>query len=190
MTEELIVQHCSPTLAGIKTGNMFSVSFDSGDDMVAELRDINRLLTRKGLRAIPFRKQGSGCLLYIFRPDRLERDLAEPRALSILRQKGYRVRSVSGCIAQLADRLRVSGEFPHEIGLFLGYPPEDVKGFIESSTLSDGASRGAKLTGYWKVYGDVQKAEKLFERFDRCTRAYRLALSRGISLEQLIVNRR
>ena len=24
-----------------------------------------------------------------------------------------------------------SGEFPHEVGLFLGYPPEDVKGFID-----------------------------------------------------------
>ena len=24
-----------------------------------------------------------------------------------------------------------SGEFPHEVGLFLSYPPEDVKGFID-----------------------------------------------------------
>ena len=24
-----------------------------------------------------------------------------------------------------------SGEFPHEVGLFLSYPPEDVKGFDE-----------------------------------------------------------
>ncbi|MBR3052947.1 MAG: DUF3793 family protein [Firmicutes bacterium] len=187
MTDELIVKHCSPTLAGIKTGNLFSVSFDSDRDMVEEIRGINRILTPRGLRAIPFRKSGSHFLLYVFRPDKLAEDLSEPRALNILREKGYRIRSVSGCVAQLADRICGTGGFPHEIGLFLGYPPEDVKGFIDSTSCGCGASRGAKLTGYWKVYGDVQKAADCFARFDRCTKAYRAALSRGRSLEQLIV---
>ena len=187
MTDELIVKHCSPPLAGIKTGSLFSVTFDSDKDMVEELRSINRILTPKGLRAIPFRKNSSNFLLYIFRPDRLAKDLSEPRALNILRDKGYRVRSVSGCVAQLADRICGPEDFPHEIGLFLGYPPEDVKGFIDSTSCGYGASRGAKLTGYWKVYGDVRKAADCFARFDRCTKAYRAALSRGRSLEQLIV---
>ena len=46
------------------------------------------------------------------------------------------------------------GEFPHEVGLFLGYPPEDVEGFIENKACS------CKLTGYRKVYSDEEKAKK------------------------------
>lgn len=45
-----------------------------------------------------------------------------------------------------------SGEFPHEVGLFLSYPPEDVKGFI------DHRANDFKCAGLWKVYGDEEKA--------------------------------
>ena len=36
-----------------------------------------------------------------------------------------------------------SGEFPHEVWLFLSYPPEDVKGFI------DHRASGFKCAGLW-----------------------------------------
>ena len=48
----------------------------------------------------------------------------------------------------LIRRLQDEAEFPHEIGLFLSYPPEDVQGFI------DHHARDFKLSGLWKVYGD------------------------------------
>ena len=33
MSEELIVRHCSPTLAGIKTGSLFSSEYSSEDEV-------------------------------------------------------------------------------------------------------------------------------------------------------------
>ena len=48
------------------------------------------------------------------------------------------------CLARLIERLKDADEFPHEIGLFLGYPPEDVEGFIQEPN-------GQKYTGIWKV---------------------------------------
>ena len=33
MSEDIIVRHCSPTLAGMKTGNMFSCPFADEDEM-------------------------------------------------------------------------------------------------------------------------------------------------------------
>ena len=181
MTDELIVKHCSPTLAGIKTGNLFSVSFDSDRDMVEEIRGINRILAPRGLRAIPFRKSGNHFLLYVFRPDKLAEDLSEPRALNILREKGYRIRSVSGCVAQLADRICGTGGFPHEIGLFLGYPAEDVKGFIEKG------AGCCKCCGYWKVYGNEDEAQKTFEQYRKCTRVYCECWGRHGSIGKLTV---
>ena len=74
-----------------------------------------------------------------------------------------------------------SGEFPHEVGLFLSYPPEDVKGFIENRAAK------SKCTGHWKVYGDERRTRALFEKYDRCTRIYWDLWQAGHTLDTLIV---
>ena len=72
-------------------------------------------------------------------------------------------------------------DFPHEIGLFLSYPPEDVKGFIENRAAK------SKCTGHWKVYGDERRTRALFEKYDRCTRIYWDLWQAGHTLDTLIV---
>ena len=74
-----------------------------------------------------------------------------------------------------------SGEFPHEVGLFLSYPPEDVKGFIENRAAN------AKCTGVWKVYGDEEQARQTFARYRACTECYHAQWCSGKSVEQLTV---
>ena len=74
-----------------------------------------------------------------------------------------------------------SGEFPHEVGLFLSYPPEDVKGFI------DHRANNFKCTGPWKVYGDEEKARSLFAKYKKCTEIYCALWQSGSKLEQLAV---
>ena len=74
-----------------------------------------------------------------------------------------------------------SGEFPHEVGLFLSYPPEDVKGFI------DHRANGFKCAGLWKVYGDEEKARSLFAKYKKCTEIYCALWQSGSKLEQLAV---
>lgn len=51
-------------------------------------------------------------------------------------------------------------EFPHEIGAFLEYPVEDVRGFLENK------GENFLYSGYWKVYHNPSKTIKLFEYFD------------------------
>ena len=81
----------------------------------------------------------------------------------------------------MATRIRALREFPHEIGLFLSYPPEDVAGFIENK------ARNCKCCGCWKVYGDEEKAKETFRRFRRCTEEYCRLWNNGYSLSQLAV---
>lgn len=47
MSEELLVRHCSPTLAGMKTGNLFACSFPNEDEMKECVRCWNRTLKKK-----------------------------------------------------------------------------------------------------------------------------------------------
>ena len=59
MSEELVVRQCAPTLAGIKTGSLFSCPCDSPEELRQEVRRINRLLAGKGLCLLPLRFDGS-----------------------------------------------------------------------------------------------------------------------------------
>lgn len=179
MSEEIIVKYCSPTLAGIKTGSLFSAAFASRKEQVETLRGWNALLRRKGLRVIPFWCKNGRTAVYIYRVSRLNDDLKNTDIRRILTARGYDCDRPERCVARLARRLKSGGEFPHEIGLFLGYPPEDVSGFINKDK--------CKLSGVWKVYGDKRRAEKIFARYKKCTKIYSELFHKGKSVERLTI---
>ncbi len=177
MSEELIVRHCAPTLANLKTGSLFVCPITDRPSFFSSLRSLNELLVPKGLRALPLRIREHSALVYLYRPSRLKKDLEDPAAIKILQDHGY---SCYGkCLPKLIERVRASEEFPHEIGLFLGYPPEDVQGFLDH--------RPCKCSGCWKVYGDENKAKKTFDLYKKCERVYCQQLARGIDIERLTV---
>ncbi len=181
MPEQVLIDQCSPTLAGLKTGNMFPVSTEPGQDICDEVRRLNRLLGAKGIRVVLLKETDKKALLYLYRPDLLERDLGRPEARRILMENGYSCGSTGKCIAQLIRHMAEDDHFPHEVGLFLGYPPEDVESFMRDSR------RGVKCTGCWKAYGNEEEARKTFARFRKCRDVYRRELSKGRSLLQLTV---
>ena len=181
MPEEVLVNHCSPTLAGLKTANMFVCSFASDRELKDDMRLWNHRLAKRGVRLLPLRYRQDKALIYVYRPSRLALDLKNAQAKRLLTEKGYCTESSGRAIAGLIHRLKTSAEFPHEIGLFLGYPPEDVQGFI------DNRAEGCKCVGTWKVYGDVKAAERTFCRFRKCTEIYRQQWAGGISIERLTV---
>ena len=180
MTDEYLIRHCAPTLACIKTGNLFSCPFSCRDSMNVFVRDLNSRMGKKGLRVLPLRyKNGSG-LIYVYRPDMLEQDLNNPHASSLLNSCGYHCKNGNYCIRKLIARLAEEEEFPHEIGLFLSYPPEDVYGFIHHKN-------EAKCCGCWKVYGDVDAAQRTFARYKKCSDLYMRLWNQGYCIEQLTV---
>ena len=108
-------------------------------------------------------------LVLIYRRDILECALADDGGEGVLASLGYPVPDVSGCLECLKARYKIA--FPHEIGIFLGYPPDDVRRFMECP-MSE-----CIMSGYWKVYGDVCKARSAVRRFRRAERdAARLLL--------------
>lgn len=180
MSDQYIAKYCAPTLAGIKTGSLFTAAYTDRKELSREIRELNGVLTKRGLRAIPLRLSRKRALIYLYRPDALSRDLCSPEALAILRARGYRDGDPGLCLKRLIRRFRETDEFPHEVGLFLSYPPEDVRGFMENP------HGGYKCVGFWKVYGDKERAEQVFARYRRCTEALCRAAAGGKKLESLI----
>lgn len=181
MSDDIIIRHCSPTLAGIKNGSLFSCEYTDREELLRDIRRLNRLLSPKGLRVIPLKYMQQRVLIYVYRPHGLEQELANREAFRILEEAGYEDSSPDRCVIRLINRLRRSEEFPHEIGLFLSYPPEDVEGFIANR------GRKAKLTGQWKVYGNEQAARVRFTAYEKCTKILCERRASGFSIEDLTV---
>lgn len=179
MSDEYLIRHCAPTLACIKTGSLFSCPYESREAMNSFVRRLNGRVMNKGLRVLPLRYKNGNGLIYVYRPEKLEQDLKDTCACSLLESCGYACKNANYCIRKLISRLSEE-EFPHEIGLFLSYPPEDVYGFIHHRS-------EAKCSGCWKVYGDVEAAKRTFDRYRKCSDLYLRLWNEGYCIEQLTV---
>ena len=128
-----LIEHGSPTLAGLKPASLFRVQPEDEADFVAQFQACRQELEGHGLVLTLLkgcRKTGA-YLVYLYRKAELDALLGQEEHADFLREMGYEPWEDSrGCLRQLAARLCLEGEFPHEIGVFLGYPLADVKGFI------------------------------------------------------------
>ena len=85
-------------LAGIKTGSLFPCPCEDREALLADIRQLNRRLSPKGLCLLPIRFLAGQALLYLYRPAELRRDA---RASELLRQAGYGYESCVHCVACL-----------------------------------------------------------------------------------------
>ena len=182
MPEKVLIENCSPTLAGIKPASLVSLRYESREQANEDIRKMNReIFVAKGLCAVPLRYSKDSVLLLIYRPAALEKRLADGRVREYLEQYGYVCSSIARCISKLSERICECSEFPHEIGIFLGYPLGDVIGFTQHR------DTGCKCTGYWKVYGDEVSAQRTFARYRACTACYLRSWRKGASMDSLTV---
>ncbi|HIY08655.1 MAG TPA: DUF3793 family protein [Firmicutes bacterium] len=178
--EELLAFHCAPALAGIKAANLVSCPRQLVEDPEELVAQYGRTLGSRGIHLRILCRCPKGTLILVYREDRLARCLARPAAVRLLVQAGYPVGTVEELLDHLSRRMaRRQGTFPHEIGLFLDYPPVDVIGFLRHG------GKGCKLCGHWKVYGDAESARRQFQRYDRCRAALTQRVRQGYSLAQL-----
>ena len=77
ISEELLIFHCSPTMAGLKTGNLFNCPVKSNRMFLENIRKMNRRLIPRGVRIVPLKNMGQRVLVYMYRPDRLREDLSD-----------------------------------------------------------------------------------------------------------------
>ena len=121
-------------------------------------------------------------LIYVYRPSMLFKAVNNDDVWNILSSYGYIERNMQACIKALKERLMTQPCFPHEIGLFLGYPVEDVKEFIFNK------GQNCKCCGVWKVYCNEQESVRTFARFKKCSEVYQKVFTGGRTLNQLTVN--
>ena len=140
-------------------------------------------LRRFGVRVSLLGWREGRAMLLVWRPCRIRRLLSGTDVRPFLAKN--RLPSRSGALmGEIRRRLRAyygnRASFPHEIGFVLGYPIEDVDGFM-----SDGG-QGARACGRWKVYGNVDEALRRFKELEREELRIKRLYSEGTPLRGLL----
>lgn len=154
----------APTLAGIKPATL--LAFTSGG------RDLHGLWGRfkheaaalLALEYFELVRAATRTLVLFYRRGALEKQLADPGIASFLTDLGYET-GASPADTLLDLRGRSGSTFPHEIGVLLGIPVEDVRSFMEHG------GKDCLCSGYWKVYHDPARAGRIFRAYDRARNA-------------------
>ena len=131
--ESVMGYHCSPVLMGMKPANLVSFSKEKMPELPEIISDYEESLEREGIRMEIICGCRKHYLLLVYRPDMLQEYLKQDEARKLLLQDGYNIdSSLDEMIARLKERFFHKTEFPHEIGLFLGYPilKQKFPGFI------------------------------------------------------------
>lgn len=175
---EVIANQCAPVLTDVKPSNLLILTNEEEEAFLQmeELPGISRLCLYEG-------EHKSTWLLC--RRDRLESELVWPQTGEFLKQYGYRMvqESLDEKLLRLQYRFAEYKEgrqpFPHEMGVFLGYPLGDVKGFIEHH------GKEYLCSGYWKVYRDEQKAKSTFQLYQSVRDAVLQLIMAGSNLYEI-----
>ncbi|MDR3075393.1 MAG: DUF3793 family protein [Candidatus Methanoplasma sp.] len=179
MMERKVVEHCSPTLAGIKCGSLFKYSDRMGAS--EEVRRLNGLLNPRGISVRIIYSCACRDLVLVYRENKIMERLSSPEISGLLHLMGYDCCDIHSCLTRLTEKMNSGGTIPPEIGIFLGYPLEDVLGFMEYG------GRYSKTMGCWKVYGDEECAVRTFAKYKKCRDIFLKKYEAGSSITKLAV---
>ena len=183
--EESLIRYAAPTLAGVKVSTLYNHRFQDLRDCRESIRKYNHQLNHKGLFIELMRHDKDFYLLYVYREKQLWNILNNKDIRLFLKEYGhfeFEEKNNALCyINLLKERLEAGRGFPHEMGIFLGYPLADVKEFIVRN------GEDCALCGDWKVYHDVQSAKCFFCKLKKIREVYWKVYCDGRSLKDMIV---
>ena len=110
--EPYLIEYCSPTLARLKSANLFRISFSNRRELEQQLLARNRLLGQKGVQVLLLREEACQALIYVCRMDLLRQDLKKPGVGEFLKKQGYPTSTLGDTLSQLRQKL-LTQEFPH-----------------------------------------------------------------------------
>ena len=154
--------------------NLFPLSFEEFLLAMGEGRFVE-LLNKKDIYLKVLKIKGRS-MIYVYQKEKLNKLCACKQIQNIFKKYNYNCTSLDTLILDLQKRLN-DYDFPHEIGLFLGYPMTDVLGFIEGKEYLS--------VGYWKVYSHVKNCQHTFDKYHKCTHELCKRFNQGESVEQI-----
>ncbi|WP_069997206.1 DUF3793 family protein [Cellulosilyticum sp. I15G10I2] len=155
-----IAYKTAPTRSGIKPSSLISFSAKHKNLYHLWEKHKEEIGNYLNLDFYELKKTEDWLLILFYDYDMLEKTTTSKTNRIFLKKMGYHSEdTLSRRLAFLKERFRLM--CPHEIGVFLGIPIEDVCGFIKHK------GTNFLMCKYWKVYHNLEEAKTLFEDYDK-----------------------
>lgn len=168
---------CAPLLTGLKISNLLIVPSDNE-------RLVRMLVRKTGISCYRLLRSKGKITFLLFRRMQLEAFLRKGSAEKMLKEQGYKNLTLGGILSCFQMRYQAYKDgklaFPHEMGILLGYPIEDVLGFIKHK------GKNYLYSGYWKVYENMQEKRALFRQYQEAQETLIQLLASGIKMEEIL----
>lgn len=175
--DKTIINYCAPVLCKIKSASLFSIKLDDYKRNCKKITSWINFFSAVGICFSVIYKQNKRILLFVYDKELLRKKCFEKQNAVYLKQKKFPLeKGVDAVLREMVYRLTNYSSFPHEIGVFLDYPLEDVVKFEKLE------GTGSKYSGYWKVYGNVDAAQKQMEMYKACSKYCVKLVASGISV--------
>ena len=173
--------HCGPVLKGIKISNIMTAEKGAW-------RRLQRALRGSSILCVLLAVHREREILLLYRYGGLKNHLEKVQVREFLISCGYDDMAVASVLIRLRSRYAryvLSGQgFPHELGVILEYPVEDVRGFIENR------GKNFLMEKYWKVYHDREQALVTFALYDQARETAMGEVIAGYPLHEVAVEER
>lgn len=180
--ETFLVYNLSLVIAGIKPAITVTIK-KNNQKLYNSWNDFGScFLDNIDLKFIELRESNDSIIAMIYDEYMLEKELSQKSHMEFLFNLGYPSNaSISDYLNILKNRYE-KYHCPHELGLFLGIPFEDVKDFMECTT------KKCLFCGYWKVYNNGNKAKEIFNKYDKVKEYTMKNMLRGNSSRDLALS--
>lgn len=175
--EMQMVAQCAPVIAGIKISNLLIIPYDNECMLESFVKGTY-------LQFFRLMQNGKKTTYIIFNRKSFEEYLSSPEVIRFLKSYGYQNIRIGEMLVEFQKRYKKNigtpEQFPHEMGIILGYPVEDVIGFTKNK------GKDFLYSGYWKVYEDMNAKVELFKRFENAMNEQIKMMASGLSLSEIV----
>ncbi len=168
---------CAPVITGLKLSNLLTIS-------PAGYAQVEQITEGSFISVYPLLETEEKVVMLLYQKKPLEKYISMCRVKKLLEEEGYKDLSLDAVLPVFCERYENyeegKADFPHELGLLLGYPPEDVEGFIRHR------GKNSLCTGYWKVYENREEKQRLFEKYEYAKENLIQLLHYGLKMAEII----
>lgn len=172
-----IAFQCAPLLAGIKVSNILIITPDNKANII-------KIFEGSQISFYLLYESEKRTIFLLYDSNGLENYLKCKSVVDFLEEADYQNLQLQFILQEFSRRfceyMNQRHLFPHEMGLLLGYPVEDVRGYVANQ------GRHCLYPGYWKVYHNVDFALSVFENYNKAQDYIIRLVAQGVRIQCII----
>lgn len=159
--EKFLIYNASLVISGVKPSATVTIKKDNENLYDKWIKYGVNFLQQIDIKYIKLRECHNALIILIYNEENLKSYIFKNENKKFLMLLGYiEEENIDEYLSILENRYK---EFncPHELGIFLGFPLNDVKDFMECKR------KKCLSCGYWLVYNNLKEAREIFNKYDK-----------------------